>query len=119
MGVILTQTTTNPVSKSNGGGEGEVGEGRPQVSTEAERFSFHHVGSRDQAQVIRLGGKSLHQLSHHVFSWGIGTVLGTASMSHTLTTVPSQHSALGGLSPGLRHGSAIAISSHTLSASTN
>lgn len=45
---------------------------------------------------------------------GIGTVLGLASMSHTLITVPSQHSALRGLSPGLRHGTATAISSLSL-----
>lgn len=29
-------------------------------------FSFHHVGLRDQIQVIRLGARCLHRLSHPV-----------------------------------------------------
>lgn len=64
----------------------------------SRKSSFPRVASGHRAQAVRLGGKGLRQLSNRVFSRGIGTVLGTAPMSHPVTA-PSRHSALRGLSP--------------------
>lgn len=35
-----------------------------EANFEGSDLPFHHVGPRDQTQVVRLGGKSLHPLSH-------------------------------------------------------
>lgn len=43
--------------------------GRSEDNLQESVPSFHHVGLRDQAQVIRLGGKHLYSLSHLTDLW--------------------------------------------------